>query len=646
MRNLERAAMLMVWVFIATLMSVASVEIARADDAGWEYYGGDAGGQRHSNAAQITIANVSNLEVAWTYSTQDLKTKGAAMKHASFENTPILADGRLYVCSAFNEVSALDPASGKEVWRFDPKVDSTEEYPNEYTCRGVAFWRVPEAKAGEVCATRIYMNTVDRRVFALDATTGKPCTDFGAEGVVTIEPQWPNKWHGAMEITSQPVISHGVIVIGSSITDNRRTDEIRGVVRAFDALTGAPRWQFDPLSTAGEKVHAGAANVWAPMSVDEKRGLVFLPTSSPSPDFYGAERIGNNGYANSVVAVDIQTGAVSWAFQTVHHDVWDYDVASQPTLATVTYKGRQVDAVLQATKQGLFFTLDRATGQPVIPVEERPVPQGGALGEVLSPTQPFPVAPAPLAPSHISAADAYGITPLDRSACRKKMEGKRNEGLFTPPSTEGTLIYPFTGGGVNWGGMAFDPTTNTAYVNTSSGLHLVTLIPQDRLEADDKAHPDVEHARQQGTIYGASREFLRSPIGIPCNPPQWGTLHAIDMRDGHIKWEVPLGTTEDLAMFSQHILGKTGTPNFGGPIVTAGGVVFIGAAMDNYLRAFDAATGKELWKGRLPAGGQATPLTYTLNGRQYVVIAAGGHAKADTKRGDTVIAFALPAVKK
>jgi quinoprotein glucose dehydrogenase len=625
-----------IFAFSSALMSQAL-----SAEAGWPAYGGDAGGQRYSAARDITPANVTQLQTAWTFSTGDLQTKGDAMRHASFENTPILADGRLYVCSPFNEVSALDPGTGKALWRFDPHLATDSHYPNEYTCRGVAFWRTPAAASG-TCAARIYTNTNDRRLIALDSATGLPCEGFGDHGIVAIDSGRPDLGRDQMQITSPPVVIRGIVIVGSSIDDNQRVEDIRGSVRAFDAITGAPRWSFDPLATAGADFKSGAANVWAPMSVDEERGLVFLPTSSASPDFYGASRPGNGGYANSVVAVNAESGAVKWAFQTTHHDVWDYDVPAQPTLASITYHGHTIDSVVQPTKQGLLFALNRDSGVPVIPVEERAVPQGGELGEVLSPTQPFPIAPLPLAPHEIKPDDAFGLTPFDRRACRKKMEAARSDGLFTPPTTRGTIVYPFTGGGTNWGGLAFDQANNTVYVNTSSAMHLVTLIPATEFKAQRMAFPDTEISPQTGAPYAMKRETLLSPLGIPCNPPPWGMLHAIDMRDGSIRWQVPLGTTEDMAPMSQYLLRNSGTPNFGGPIVTAGGVVFIGAAMDNYLRAFEASSGKELWRGRLPAGGQATPMTYTWKGRQYVVIAAGGHAKADTKRGDTVMAFALP----
>ncbi len=614
-----------------------------APDADWPYYGGDAGGQRFSTAAQITPANVQGLRVAWTWSTGDAASKpAAALRAAAFENTPILAGGRLYACSPFNEAAALDPASGRPLWWFDPKIDTAVRYPNSFVCRGLAYWRDPAAPAGAPCAARVFMNTNDRRLFALDAATGKACPSFGRGGVVDVAAGVVFARPGQMQITSPPVVVGGVVVVGSSLDDNQRLKEISGAVRAFDARTGAPRWSFDPLAGAAPGVIAGAANVWAPMSADEGRGLVFLPTTSPSPDFWGGMRAGPDGHANSVVALHAATGAVAWAFQTVHHDVWDYDNPAQPTLADIGYGGGVRAVVLEPTKQGLLFTLGRDDGVPVIPVEERKVPQAGAPGEALSPTQPFPIAPRALSPNRIEPKDAFGLTPWDRDACRKLIAGARHEGLFTPPSTAGSLVYPFTGGGANWGGLAFDPGRDVAYVNTSSALHLITLIPAARVKAAKAAEPDVEISPQTGAPFGMRRETLLSPLGLPCNPPPWGLLHAIDMRTGRILWEVPLGTPQDKAPFSQFILPHVGMPNFGGPIVTASGLVFIGAALDNYLRAFDAATGKELWRGRLPAGGQATPMTYVFKGRQYVVIAAGGHAKSGTKRGDQLVAFALP----
>jgi quinoprotein glucose dehydrogenase len=633
------------------LASVWAVQV-QADEPGWPYYGGDQGGERFSAATQITPANVGQLKPAWNYSTGDLSTKASAIHRASFEVTPVLDDGRLFICSPFDEVSALDPGTGKQIWRFDPGLDIRLHYPNSYLCRGVAWWHDPKSKGG-ACASRVFVATNDRRLIALDAATGKKCSAFGNDGTVSIYQQPAMLYPGEVQITSAPVVTQGLVIVGSSIDDNQRVNAPRGTVHAFDAETGKLRWSFDPIprnplaqnaaswSSAGA-AQTGAANVWGAMSVDEANGLVFLPTTSPSPDFYGGERPGDNRYADSVVALHVANGRVAWAYQVTHHDVWDYDVAAQPTLGLVTYKGKPEPALLEPTKQGLLFTLNRANGEPIIPVEERGVPQGGAPGEELSPTQPFPIAPKSLAPHWIKPEDAWGLTWYDRGQCRNKIAAARAQGLYTPPSLRGTILYPFTGGGTNWGGLAFDPRHDIAYVNTSSMMHLVTLIPKAQLDAEEHAFPDAEISPQTGTPYGMKREVITSPLGLPCNPPPWGMLHAIDMHDGHIFWEVPLGTTEDLLPFSQYFMGKTGTPNLGGPIVTAGGLVFIGAAMDNYLRAFDARTGKELWRGRLPAGGQATPMTYVWKGRQYVVIAAGGHEKLNTKRGDTVMAFALP----
>jgi quinoprotein glucose dehydrogenase len=616
--------------------------VAPAPDQEWAFYGGDAGGQRFSPAAQVTPANVRGLKVAWRFSTGDLASRPDGVKKAAFEDTPIMAGGRLYVESPFNEVFALDPGTGRALWRFDPAIDAKVDYGEGFTARGVAYWRDPAAKAGAACAERIFMVANDRRLFALDAATGKPCAGFGRDGVVDAAAGIQLNQPREMQMTSLPVVVRGVVIVGSSIADNQRVKEVSGAVHGFDAITGQLRWSFDPLASASPPIVSGAGNVWAPMSADEARGLVFLPTTSPSPDFWGGLRKGDDGDADSVVALNAATGAKVWAFKTVHHDLWDYDNPAQPTLGVVTWNGAAQPAVLQPTKQGLLFTLNRDTGIPVIPVVERPVPTGGAPGEALSPTQPFPIAPRPLVPSTIRPQDAFGLLPWGNDRCRRAIEGARHEGLYTPPSLQGTILYPFTGGGSNWGGLAYDERRQVAYLNTSSAMHLVTLIPADKVAAARAAEPDVEISPQAGAPFGMRRVVLRSGLGLPCNPPPWGQLHAIDMKTGRILWEVTLGTTEDFAPGSQFLLHGSGTPSFGGPIVTASGLIFIGAAVDNYLHAFDAANGRLLWRGRLPAGGQATPMTYVWKGRQYVVIAAGGHAKSDTKRGDQIVAFALP----
>jgi quinoprotein glucose dehydrogenase len=635
------------------LTALSPAPAAHAADSGWDQYGGDQGGQRFSAASQLTPKNVRRLRIAWTYSASNGQENPKSLRHASFENTPILGDGRLYLCSQFDSVSALDPGSGKLIWRYDAKPDRSLPYANNYVCRGVAFWRNSSLRSG-LCASQVFIATIDRRLIALDAATGRPCPSFGAGGVIKLVPDAALSKREEEQNTSPPIVSRGLVIVGSSVEDNWRTDAPNGSVRAFDAATGAPRWSFDPIPrdvngaqalgwNTKEAPTVGAANVWAPMSADDERGLVFLPTTSPGPDFFGGLRKGDNRYADSVVALHTDTGKVAWSFQITHHDVWDYDVSSQPTLGMVNYRGKPTPALLQATKQGLLFTLDRVTGNPVIPVVERKTPQGGVAGEALSPTQPFPIAPPPLIPTSVKPSEAFGLTPWDRKACRDAISRVRNEGIYTPPTAEtGTLQIPGYSGGSNWGGLAFDTSRQIAVVNTTSIVDVIRLFPGEDLQKVRSENPSKIVSPQMGAPYGITSSWLLGPFGMPCNPPPWGRLTAIDMREGQVLWSVALGSTTDIFPFSDLVLGKTGTPNVGGPIVTASGLVFIGAAMDNYLRAFDVRTGAELWKGRLPSGGQATPMTYTWKGRQYVLIAAGGHAGLNTKRGDTVVAFALP----
>jgi quinoprotein glucose dehydrogenase len=400
----------------------------------WEHWGGDRGGTRSSPLAQITSANVGRLVRAWEFRTGDLAHRDPrGMALTKFEATPLFVEGTLIFCSPFNEVIALDPESGMQKWRFDPKISADLRPANRYTCRGVAFWKDEQAAQGSACRSRIFMGTNDARVIGLDARTGAPCADFGAQGEIKLDLGMSLEWPGEFQITSPPVVGRDVIIVGSAIADNRRVDAPRGTVRAFDVRSGTLRWTWDPLVHEG--IEAGHANVWAPMSVDEELGFVFLPTSSPSPDYWGGKRPGNNEHSDSVVALRAETGELAWSFQTVHHDVWDYDLAAQPTLGRIRIGSEWRDVVIQATKQGFLFVLDRRTGGPIWPIEERPVPQGGAEGEHLSPTQPFPTHVPTLAPQSISANDAFGMIPFwDRSACRALLASARNEGLYTPPS--------------------------------------------------------------------------------------------------------------------------------------------------------------------------------------------------------------------
>jgi quinoprotein glucose dehydrogenase len=621
----------------------------------WPAYGRDAGGSRFSPLAQINRANVKNLKVAWTYRTGDLSDGKNARSSSAFQCTPLVVDGTLYLVTPFSRVVALDPATGRERWTFDPQIDLRRGYDNQLNSRGVSTWLDPQRKESQPCRRRILTGTNDARLVALDAATGKKCEDFGEGGEVDLAKGVgvSSRNPGEYAPTSPPAVIKDLVVVGAAIGDNNRVAAPSGVVRAYDVRTGKLRWAWDPVPPGFEKTatseagyQLGTPNVWAAISADEERDLVFLPTGNTSPDYYGGERKGSDFYSSSVVALRASTGRVVWHFQTVHHDVWDYDVPTQPALVTMRRNGRAIPAVAVATKVGHLFVLHRETGKPLFPVEERPVPQRGVAGEQLSPTQPFPVKPRALAPQSLKPEEAFGLSEADKQACREQIAALRNEGVFTPPSLEGTLVYPGDVGGMNWSGMSFDPARSLLVTNTNRLPRAVTLIAREGLTPEQfaklRTSPLVELARQEGTPYVMKREVIvrAFPRLAPCTQPPWGTLVAVDLNSGEVRWEVPLGVMPELA--DQPDAAKWGSLNLGGSIVTAGGLIFIGAARDNFLRAFDVETGAELWKGELPAGGQATPMTYQAGGRQFVVIAAGGHGRLPSKRGDHVVAFALP----
>ncbi|UCC81929.1 MAG: pyrroloquinoline quinone-dependent dehydrogenase [Gemmatimonadota bacterium] len=653
---------------IAILTLVAVVLLARAavsgpdtvlsvggPVAGWPAYGGDANGTRYSPLTQITVENVKHLEVAWVHQTGDVSDGSRYRRKSAFEATPILFEGLLYVSTPFSRVIALDPQTGAERWSYDPRIDLDLGYSESLVSRGVEAWVDPRAPEGEPCRARIFFATLDARLLALDAQTGQPCEEFGTAGEVDLKLDVGEVEIGEYEVTSPPVALGDVVIVGSAQGDNRRVEVESGDVRGFDARTGALRWTFQPIPRSPDRPgwdawqpeqarRVGAGNAWAPLASDPESDLVFVPTGSAAPDFYGGERLGNNMFANSVVALRASTGELVWHFQVVHHDLWDYDIASQPTVTTVRRNGEEIPAVVQATKMGHIFVLNRDTGEPLFPVEERPVPVSTVDGEEAWPTQPFPVLPPPLMAEIMTPDSAWGITPWHKGKCRDKMKALRYEGIFTPPSLEGSLEYPSMIGGANWGGVAMDLERRILLVNLNRFASWVRLIPRDQWEeARRAADAEGQFTAQQGTPYGMNREGgLVGPGDIPCTPPPWGKLVAVNLDEGSVRWDVPLGTIRDMAPLPLPI--GWGTPNLGGPIVTAAGLVFIGAAMDNYLRAFDVETGEELWKGRLPAGGQATPMTYRIrpDGRQYVVIAAGGHGNLGTTLGDYLVAFALP----
>ena len=624
------------------LLACTIVPAQQTTDEEWPYYGHDSGGMRYSRLTQINRSNVAKLKIAWVYHTGDISDGTNYPRKSEFESTPVLVDGTLYVTTPFNRVIALDPTSGRERWAFDPKINLGGKYSEGLMNRGVSTWLDSHRKPGAECRRRIFLATIDARLISLDAVSGKPCSDFGDKGEVNLTSGITHIIRqGEYEETSPPAIVDDLVVVGSSIADNDRVDSPNGVVRAFDARTGKLSWKWDPIPAS--LAPTGAGNAWSVISVDEARDLVFVPTGAPSPDYHGGKRPGDDKWANSVVALRGRDGGFVWGFQLVHHDLWDYDTASQPLLATLHRNGSDVPVVIQGNKTGNLFVLQRETGIPVFSVEERAVPQSNAEEERTSPTQPFPSAPPPLARQQISPKDIWGHTDAERIACAERFAHLNSDGMFTPPKVDGIVAFPGNLGGMNWSGGAFDPQRQLFVTNVNNlamEVHLIPrdlYLPQEQAAEAGKFRGDV--SPQHGTPYGMSRQSFRSPEGLPCLPPPWGELVAVDLSNGTIRWRVPLGAAVKLG-------GKTipvaGTPNLGGPILTAGGLIFIGAAMDDFIRAFDVDSGKELWETQLPAGGQATPMTYQENGRQYVVIAAGGHGKLGTTLGDSLVAFTLP----
>jgi len=622
----------------------------------WREFGGDKGGLKYSPLTQITPENVSDLEVVWEYRHGDVADGTGEVTKTSFVATPIVAEGLIYLCTGLARVIALDAETGEERWSFDPGLKGRRsEGPYPLTCRGVTYWGGHGGEAAGLCGRRIFTGTRDSELIALDAATGQLCPDFGKNGRVGLRegigeaPDWE------YYPTSPPLVIGDVLVIGALVADQLRLDAPSGVVRAFDLETGELRWAWDPvppqwaersergLLSEGELYSAGTPNVWAPISGDDERGLVFVPTGNPSPDSYAALRNGADYYGSSTVALDAKTGDLRWHYQFVHHDVWDYDTPAQPTLFQHPSVGQGRPALVQATKMGHLFLLDRESGEPLYPVEERPVPQEGAVPEEsLSPTQPFPTHPPPIHPVSLTAEDAWGFTHFDKAYCRDLIERFRSDGIFTPPSLEGSIQFPGSAGGANWGGVSMDPERAILVVGQSRLPMSQRLIPRaefEKLDPSSVVYPE-ELYPLKGAPYGLERQALLSNFGAPCVKPPWGSLTAVDLVTGKILWSVPMGTTRDMAPFP--LWFELGTPLAGGSMVTATGLVFMGGTTDKYLRALSLEDGRELWRQRTPFTVNSTPVTYRLreDGLQYLVVAAGGHGWSES--GDAVIAYALP----
>ncbi|NND69543.1 MAG: pyrroloquinoline quinone-dependent dehydrogenase [Halioglobus sp.] len=626
------------------------------DTTDYYNYGGE-GARQYVDAGLIHAGNLDELQPTWSWHSGEIYDgTGEAAVTGGFELTPILAQGLLYLCTPYNRVLALDPATGAEHWRYDPEIDLAQRYANQLTCRGVTFWQDDKSPRQDACASRIFTATNDARLIALDAATGAPCADFGVAGeVATSQDAGEQRYVGVYQHTSPPTIVRNTVVVGGSVSDGEGTRAPSGVVRGFDARTGELRWSQDlappgvdrsELATSSAGNVLATPNVWAPMIGDDALGLVYAPTGNPLPDYFRNRDLDLSHYGSSLVAIEAATGDIAWHYQFVHRDFWDFDTPAQPTLFSLQRDGESIPAVAQPTKMGFVFILDRRNGEPLFPVEERAVPQNPAFADLqTSPTQPYPLLPEPVADTVIDADEQLGVFFIDSIACRRDLGKMRYDGMYTPVSPQWTLVYPGNAGGTNWGGLAIDENSQTMLVNASNLAWQVRLVPREEYATFREANPDADNLEQSGTAWALARKPWLSALGIPCSPQPWGQLTAIDLGTGKHLWQSTLGTTRDLSPVPIGL--ATGTPTLGGPLVSAGGLTFIGATADNYLRAFDTATGAELWRGRLPAPAIATPMSYIVRSddgseRQYVVIAAGGNGRLPGKLSDTLVAFALP----
>ncbi|KAB0613544.1 pyrroloquinoline quinone-dependent dehydrogenase [Castellaniella defragrans] len=627
---------------VACLLAACLPVLPAARAQEWDSFHGQLSAQKYSPLTQIDADNVARLKRVWQFHTGDVSDGTGDLPATVWSATPLFANDTLYIGTPFYRVFALDPASGRVKWRFDSHSTLKAMTQPALKTRGVAYWAARDPRPGQPCQKIVYLGTMDAQLFALDADTGRKCEGFGRHGVLDINAQ--NTVHAKypLSLLQPPTVAGDHLLLGWAGKDWAYAQAPPGTLFSLDARTGRLEWTFHALNEEMSRV-SGTANVWTAVSVDPQRGLVYVPVSSPSPNYWGGYWPDDVPLATSTTALDLETGKVVWSRQWVHHDVWDYDINAAPTLMDITVNGRRIPALMQSTKQGFLFVVNRETGEDVWPIEERPVPQGdgSVQGEHLSPTQPFPTRPAPLLdqsrkPEVWAPADIAGA-----GECSRLWDKLEYRGMYTPPTArgEGALAYPDSAGGVQWGGVAFDPVGQTAVVNVSHIVQYVKLFDRKAYdEADSGAGNESGFAPQQGAPYGMRLEVALNWLGMPCWRPPYGELVALDMHTGEVKWRRPVGAAQKYGFFMPE---RWGSPTIGGPAVTAGGLVFIGGSMDAKVRAYSLKTGEELWSDQAQAPVVANPAVYSYHGREYVAFVAGGNSIIKDQVGDQLVVYAL-----
>ncbi|WP_301584549.1 glucose/quinate/shikimate family membrane-bound PQQ-dependent dehydrogenase [Halomonas alkaliantarctica] len=678
---------------IESANSAAEVNPAQVADSDWPAYGGTNAGTHYSSLSQITPDNIGELEEVWRIQTGDEPGPNAPPEITN-QNTPLKVNDSLYICTSHSRAMALSPETGETLWEFDPNISTmgAEDFSGwaHMTCRGLAYYDAANYSSSAedstidkaalyadgsqfeldltfsltseeeptsellsvtdvMCPRRLYLPTADARLIALNADTGERCESFGVNGEIDLTNNIGEFSPGGYYSTSPATVTENLVILGGHVTDNSSTDEPSGVIRAFDVHTGELVWNWDsgnPEDTTpleeGETYTRGSPNVWAPISADETLGLVYLPMGNATPDQYGANRSENDEtYSAGLVALNLGDGQVAWVYQFVHHDLWDMDTPAQPVLIDLATTNGTQPAVIQPTKQGSLYVLNRETGEPIVPIEEVPAPQGAVEGDWTAETQPRSA--LNLLPPPLTERDMWGASPFDQMMCRIQFRSLRYEGQYTPPSLQGSIVYPGNVGVMNWGGVAVDPERQALFTGAKYLAFVSKLIPRDEVEESQGSASEQGLQPNTGAPYAVELGPLLSVLGLPCQAPSWGDVAGIDLQSNEVVWKHRNGTTRDSMPFDLPIALNVGVPALGGPLTTAGGVSFLSGTLDQYLRGYDITTGEELYKARLPAGGQATPMTYTgADGRQYVVVTAGGHGTFGTKMGDYVIGYALP----